>query len=49
MNKIIIKKKFKCPVCKRKYPITVDMVRDVYHFTRFYDREYSKAFNCPTC
>lgn len=44
-----IKKKFKCKVCKDKYPITVNMLRDVFHMTGFGDRQFSKAFNCPTC
>lgn len=48
MNKVI-KKRFKCNLCREKYPITVDMLRNVYHKTAFGDKEFSKAFNCPTC
>ena len=45
----IIKKKFKCTVCKNKYPITLDMLRDVYNVTLFGQKQFAKAFNCPTC
>ena len=48
MNKVI-KKRFKCKLCKDKYPITTDMLRDVYNKTGFGNKQFAKAFNCPTC
>lgn len=44
-----IKKKFKCKLCKHKYPITSDMLRTVYNITGFGDRQFFRAFNCPCC
>lgn len=44
-----IKKRFKCKFCKDKYPITLNMVRDVYNVTGLGTKQFAKAFNCPTC
>lgn len=44
-----IKKRFKCALCKQKYPITTDMLKDIYNITAFGDKQFFKAFNCPCC
>lgn len=48
-DNVIIKKEFKCRVCKRRYSIRLNMIRDVYNVTGFGDKQYAKAFNCPVC
>lgn len=45
----ILKRRFKCKVCRNKYPVDVSMIRDVYNRTGFGDRQFAKAFNCPVC
>lgn len=48
----IIKKKFKCKMCKHVYPITIDMIKDKKYGYSEYGRtyfEYVKGFNCPVC
>lgn len=48
MNKLI-KKKFKCKLCKNKYPITDDMLRTV-GVVDWYDHSYQhRGFSCPVC
>ena len=44
-----IKKRFKCNLCKQKYPITTEMLKDVYNITGFGGKQFFKAFNCPYC
>lgn len=44
-----LKKKFKCNVCKSKYPVTVDMTRGIWWKTGFGDKRIAKGFNCPAC
>lgn len=46
---LTIKKKFKCKLCKHKYPITSDMLRTVYNITGFGHKQFFRAFNCPCC
>ena len=44
----VIKKNFKCKLCKHNYPITSDMLRTVYTIdTR--GRLFFRSFNCPVC
>lgn len=45
----VIKKKFKCCVCKNKYPITTGMTRKMWWKTGFGDRHVAMGFNCPVC
>ena len=45
----VIKKNFKCKLCKHKYPITSDMLRTVYNVTGFGNKQFYRSFNCPIC
>ena len=45
----IIKKKFKCKLCKNKYSITSDMLKTVYNITGFGHKQFFRSFNCPHC
>ena len=45
----VIKKNFKCKLCKNKYPITLDMLRTVYNVTGFGNKQFFRSFNCPCC
>lgn len=48
MNKLI-KKNFRCKLCKNKYQITDDMLRTI-EIRELHDHpHYHRAFNCPTC
>lgn len=47
--KPVLKKRFKCKVCKSCFPISIDMTRKVWWRTGFGDRHVATAFNCPVC
>lgn len=44
-----IKNKFRCRLCKNRYPITTDMLRTVYNITGFGQKQFFRAFDCPYC
>ena len=44
----VVKKNFKCKLCKHKYPITSDMLKTVYNIT-FGHKQFFRAFDCPYC
>jgi len=46
---MVIKRRFKCKVCKQRYDVDTNMIRDVYNVTGFGWKQMAKAFNCPTC
>lgn len=48
MNKII-KKRFKCKLCKNKYQITSDMLRTAKILDWYGHPSYHRVFRCPTC
>ena len=48
MNEIV-KKKFKCKMCKHVYPITVNMLKDKKFKDGYGDKRCVKVFYCPVC
>jgi hypothetical protein len=48
MNRVI-KKKFKCKLCKNRYPITDDMLRTIEIIELCDHPHYNRAFSCPIC
>lgn len=48
MNRVI-KKNFKCKLCKNKYQITDDMLRTIEIIELCDHPHYNRAFSCPVC
>lgn len=48
MNRVI-KKNFKCKLCKNKYQITDDMLRTIEIIELCDHPHYNRAFSCPIC
>ena len=46
---IVIKKKFKCKVCKQKFTVYVSMLGSYYHQDLLGGKQYCKGFVCPFC
>lgn len=46
---IVIKKRFKCKLCKNRYPITDDMLRTIEIIELCDHPHYNRAFSCPIC
>ena len=48
MNRVV-KKNFKCKLCKNKYQITDDMLRTIEIIELCDHPHYNRAFSCPVC
>lgn len=48
MNRVI-KKNFKCKLCKNRYQITDDMLRTIEIIELCDHPHYNRAFSCPVC